>query len=249
MRGTNFIKQHLLITLITGFSSLMFAVWIWHWQSFVQQYVYPHVVSQLLQEQYLRDQIQSGKFVSTEIPEFSTSFTLPGKELIALSEGAFVSHEQLIEALSSRDRHRDELEAKVEALTRQGVEVDWALAALNTQYQDSKRLLSVVALGELKVRLFVSERKEDRGRIILNVNDAVIAKLMENGGEYTLRSNGTCIRVSARIESVFDEHHPIDAAIGRLHLDDYHQLFAGARDGSREAVVVLKEDAERCVIK
>ena len=201
--------------------------------SIIDQFITPRIVENLKKEQYLRDDIKEGRYVVTDEVSFADNNVVKGNTIQALNSELLASTADL-EAISNKVIT---LEASIknesEKLTRN-------LADANKEISELNQVIKALASKELKVTLFISDLASDKGYVVLNLHNKAIAQIIENGRKYYIHNNsGDSLKLRSRVEPAPAENYDKNATIGRLHRDDYHELFSGTKSGVRVAMIEI----------
>jgi len=235
------IKDHVIGASVAATFTILAATLVWQWEGFIENYIQPQIQKSLARDGYLQEEVKSGRFVVTNDNEFAKNQVIPSSKLVELKEGGFALKKSL--AISNEDTKsiERELSSRIDDLVKENTALKSHLVRLESANSELQAYFNVIASKKLKVELFVSERDADKGKIILNINNVVIANALENNSSYKVfGSNGDYERLITRIEVSTDSKRPQNAASGRVHEDDYHDLFDGATSGARIATIELK---------
>jgi len=201
--------------------------------SIIDQFITPRIVENLKKEQYLRDDIKEGRYVVTDEVSFAENNVVKSNTIQALNSELLASTADL-EAISNKVIT---LEASIknesEKLTKN-------LAEANKEIGELNQVIKALASKELKVTLFISDLASDKGYVVLNLYNKAIAQIIENGRKYYIHnSSGDSLKLRSRVEPAPAENYDKNATIGRLHRDDYHELFSGTKSGVRVAMIEI----------
>lgn len=201
--------------------------------SIIDQLIKPRIIESLKKEQYLRDDIKEGRFVVTDRVSFAKNHVIQGELIQGLNRGEFTtSHE--VDAINDKI-------AKLEMTIQR--ELDSSknnLFQANKEIDELNQVIQVLASKELKVTLFISDIDSDKGYVVLNLHNRSISQTIENDKKYYIyNSSGDSLRLKSRVEPAPAKHYNKNAAVGRLHRDDYHELFSGTQSGSRVARIKI----------
>lgn len=211
-----------------------FSLFIWIWKSTVKEHVYPYVVEQLLSDGYLLLKLKDNDLVSTDSTGSTKQVIVSKGTIDKLMRGEFVLTKQLSTVAQTNANTVQEINEQVDNLKSRNSELQIEIKRLS-------KFVQVLATRRLKVELFVSTQKADKGKIVLNIKNPVVANVLENNTTYKVyASNGDYEKLTTRIERISHPERSMTAAIGRVHIDDYHDLFDGARSGVRLAEISLK---------
>jgi len=201
--------------------------------SIIDQFITPRIVENLRKEQYLREDIKEGRYVVTDEVSFAENNVVKSNTIQALNSELLASTADL-EAISNKVIT---LEASIknesEKLTKN-------LAEANKEIGELNQVIKALASKELKVTLFISDLASDKGYVVLNLYNKAIAQIIENGRKYYIHnSSGDSLKLRSRVEPAPAENYDKNATIGRLHRDDYHELFSGTKSGVRVAMIEI----------
>ena len=199
----------------------------------VDQYITPRMVNNLQQDGYLKQDIKEGKYVVSDEIAFADNHTIRATVLNNLNNNAYMT---VTDAQALSDRVTG-LEAAMQAELKTSAQ---ALETAQQEIQELNELIKALTSKEIDVTLFVSDLESDRGYAILNINNRAISEILKNNQRYYIKSNdGERLKLKARIEPTPADNYDANAAIGRLHRDDYHELFSGTQSGTRVASIVF----------
>ena len=201
--------------------------------SIIDQFITPRVVENLKKEQYLREDIKEGRYVVTDKVSFAENNVVKGNTIQALNSELLASTADL-EAISNKVII---LEASIKNELEKSTQ---NLAEANKEIGELNQVIQALASKELKVTLFISDLASDKGYVVLNLHNKAIAQIIENGRKYYIHnSSGDSLKLRSRVEPAPAENYDKNATIGRLHRDDYHELFSGTQSGMRVAMIEI----------
>jgi len=202
--------------------------------SIIDQLITPRVVDNLKKEQYLREDIKEGRYVVTDKVSFAENNVVKGNTIQALNSELLASTADL-EAISNKVIT---LEASIKNELEKSTQ---NLAEANKEIGELNQVIQALASKELKVTLFISDLASDKGYVVLNLHNKAIAQIIENGRKYYIHnSSGDSLKLRSRVEPAPAENYDKNATIGRLHRDDYHELFSGTQSGMRVAMIEIE---------
>lgn len=202
--------------------------------SIIDQFITPRVVENLKKEQYLREDIKEGRYVVTDKVSFAENNVVKGNTIQALNSELLASTADL-EAISNKVIT---LEASIKNELEKSTQ---NLAEANKEIGELNQVIQALASKELKVTLFISDLASDKGYVVLNLHNKAIAQIIENGRKYYIHnSSGDSLKLRSRVEPAPAENYDKNATIGRLHRDDYHELFSGTQSGIRVAMIEIE---------
>ena len=202
--------------------------------SIIDQLITPRVVDNLKKEQYLREDIKEGRYVVTDKVSFAENNVVKGNTIQALNSELLASTADL-EAISNKVIT---LEASIKNELEKSTQ---NLAEANKEIGELNQVIQALASKELKVTLFISDLASDKGYVVLNLHNKAIAQIIENGRKYYIHnSSGDSLKLRSRVEPAPAENYDKNATIGRLHRDDYHELFSGTQSGIRVAMIEIE---------
>ncbi len=235
------IKDNLAISLVAVVFSIITFLLFFSWKSIVKEHIQPYVVEQLLGDGYLLLKLKDNDLVSTDSTGLTRQVIVSKNIIDKLMQGEFVRSEQLSTVAQNNTKAVQEIHKQVDGLKSMNVKLQLEIERLSKNNEQLDEFIQVLATRRLKVELFVSNQKADKGKIVLNINNPVVANALENNTTYKVyASNGEYEKLTTRIERTSHPERSLTAAIGRVYIDDYHDLFDGARNGVRFAEVALK---------
>ena len=201
--------------------------------SIINQYITPSIVESLKKEQYLREDIKEGRYVVTDQVSFAKNNVVKGDVMQGLNSGAFATRSDL-EAIADKVMALDiSIKGKLEKSSR-------SLADANKEISELNQVIQALASKELKVTLFISDIASDKGYVVLNIHNKAISQIIENDKKYLLYNGaGASLKLRSRVEPTPADNYDKNASIGRLHRDDYHELFSGTKSGARVARIEI----------
>lgn len=202
--------------------------------SIIDQFITPRIVENLKKEQYLREDIKEGRYAVTDKISFAENNVIKGHAIQDLNNGVFATSGDI----NSISMKVDELEISMQSeldKTKQN------LSAANKEIKELKQVIQALASKEVEVTLFVSDLESDKGYVVLNLHNKAIAQIIENDKNYYVyNTSGDRLKLRSRVEPTPAVNYDKQAAIGRLHRDDYHELFSGTRSGTRIAKIKIE---------
>ena len=137
------------------------------------------------------------------------------------------------------------LKKKVSAIEAQVNGTRTQVNSMETQVNGIKAILEPETESSIDVKLFWSERNEDKDLLVLNVENPKIDRLLQNGCFYTLTAqNQISLRLKSRLDrGMLDESDKKTTdSLGRIHNDQVGQLFKDSKwRGSGRAKVQLTQ--------
>ncbi|MEZ8792590.1 hypothetical protein AB6D86_11985 [Vibrio splendidus] len=235
------IQEHVIGVFITVFLAILSVVLAWNWESFVDAYIQPQIQQSFERDGYFREEIKNGQFVVTDDNEFAKNEIIPSDKLENLKNDAFASKKSVLDSRDNISDIESVINKRLDSLFNENSKLIQRLSELEKENNDLRSYLNVIASKKLKVELFVSERDADKGKIVLNLRNSIISTALENNSNYKVYgANGDYERLTTRIEVLTHSERSKNAVIGRVHQDDYHDLFDGATSGARYAYIALK---------
>jgi hypothetical protein len=201
--------------------------------SIVDQFITPRIVENLKKEQYLREDIKEGRYVVTDKISFAKNNAIQGNVIQALNSDVFAKTADF-DALSNK------LQNLEISMTHQLEKSTKSLTAAHQEIDELNQVIQALASKELKVTLFISDIDSDKGFVVLNLHNKSISQIIENDKNYYIyNESGDSSRLRSRVEPTTAVQYEKNAAIGRLHRDDYHELFSGTKSGTRIAKIKI----------
>ncbi len=235
------VQDHLIGVFFTTIFTVLGTVLAWNWESFVEAYIQPQIQQSFERDGYFREEIKNGQFVVTNDNEFAKNEVIPSDKLVSLKNDVFASKKLVINSRDNVNDIESGLNKRLDDLVIKNSKLQVRLDELEKENNELRNYLNIIASKKLKVELFVSERDADKGKIVLNLYNPIISTALENNSTYKVYgSNGDYERLTTRIEVSTHNERSKNAAIGRVHQDDYHDLFDGATSGARYAYIALK---------
>jgi len=193
----------------------------------------PRIIDNLKNVGYLREEIKEGKHVVTDKKAFSDNNTIQSRVMQDLDSGLFTKSDQTDDLLEKVDTLNVSLKTNM-ADSAEG------LTEVNNIIEELRQIITALTRNELDVTLFVSDLEHEKGFIVLNLDNRAISEMINNDTKYYIYSRfsnrfSDGLTLTARVESMSADNYDKHSAIGRMHRDDYHNLFAGSRSGKREA--------------
>ena len=197
----------------------------------VAQFIAPRVVHELRQQGHLREGIGEGRFVATDLKEFSENHVIPNAALLDLKAGRYATEEGIEAQLAP-------LEAAGEGRGREVSVLRQQVAELRATVDRLESLAETEQKGSFEVGLYISDLEADRNHLVLNRGNPLVAHFLKNGERYPVSVGaGSRRKFPVRLELTAAPGLPAEAAIGRLHREDYHELFDGVGGGIGRATV------------
>jgi hypothetical protein len=201
--------------------------------SIVDQFITPRIVENLKKEQYLREDLKEGRYVVTDEISFANNNVIQGDVIQELNADLFAKTADL-KVISDQVGQlevsvQNELEKTSISLTKANKEIE----ALN-------HVIQALASKELDIALFISDIDSDKGFVVLNIHNKAISQIIENDKKYYIYNDlGGSLKLRSRVEPAPAENYNKSASVGRLHRDDYHELFSGTKSGVRIAKIKI----------
>ncbi len=201
--------------------------------SIINQFITPSIVESLKKEQYLREDIKEGRYVVTDQVSFAKNNVVQGDVVQDLNIGSFARSSDLA-AIADKVMALDiSIKGKLEKSNR-------SLADANKEISELNQVIQALASKELNVTLFISDIANDKGYVVLNLHNKAISQIIENDKKYSLHNgSGGSLKLRSRVEPTPADNYDKNASIGRLHRDDYHELFSGTKSGARVARIEI----------
>ncbi|MFW1586379.1 hypothetical protein ACEWBR_21980 [Vibrio parahaemolyticus] len=235
------VQEHLIGVSVATIFTVLGVLIAWNWESFVEAYIQPQIQQSFERDGYFREEIKNGQFVVTDDNEFAKNEVIPSDKLESLKKDVFASKKSVIDSINNNKDFESRLNKRLDDLVDENEKLQARLGELEKENNELRNYLDVIASKKLKVELFVSERDADKGKIVLNLYNPIISTALENNSTYKVYgSSGDYERLTTRIEVSTHSERSQNAAIGRVHQDDYHDLFDGATSGARFAYIALK---------
>lgn len=210
------------------------------WKGIVDEFIYPQIKKELITENYLREEIKQGKFVSTTKDEFVKNHPIPSQRLVELKNQLYVKNTEIEELKTYMEKQQKIYQDQISQQQKAIAALISHQEELKKQLADFCQIVDILSTKRLEVRLFISTRNADRGKIILNGQNQAIFKTIKHGEDYVVSSpNGKTRKLEARIETIHAPGLSDDFSMGRIHSDDYDRLFNGS-SGTGTAQVLLE---------
>ncbi len=198
----------------------------------------PRIIDNLKNVGYLREEIKEGKHVVTDTKAFSDNNTIQSQVMKDLDRGLFTQSEQTDDLLKKVNTLDVSLKTNMENSTE-------SLMEANNTIEELRQIITALTSRELEVTLFVSDLEHEKGFIVLNLHNRAISEMIDNDTKYYIYNRfsnrfSDGLTLTARVESMSADNYDKHSSIGRMHRDDYHDLFAGSRSGKREATIKLR---------
>jgi hypothetical protein len=201
--------------------------------SIINQFITPSIIESLKKEQYIREDIKEGRYVVTDQVSFASNNVMKGEVIQGLNSGKFAKASDLSTIVDKVMALDISMKGKLEKSNR-------SLADANKEIGELNQVIQALASKELKVTLFISDIDSDKGYVVLNINNKAISQIIENDKKYALHnSSGGSLKLRSRVEPTPADNYDKNASIGRLHRDDYHELFSGTKSGARVAKIEI----------
>ena len=201
------------------------------WDVLVDKYLVGHIQKKLEEDNYLREEIREGQFVSTDRKAFSENHEIKAENLLNLKEGNLATTKSVkshIDGMSQEfDDHVDVLGAKLE-LRKSEIE------EFESRLQDALvriRILEAKQDGaKLTLEVYINSDSDKQGILTLNEDNETVSSLIGNNKHYDVRSsekeNRERYRVRLEPLSVGKDK---EGPFANLYIDDFHRLFEGER--------------------
>lgn len=201
--------------------------------SIVDQFITPRIIESLKKEKYLREDIKEGRYVVTDQVSFSENNIIRADRLQKLDQN-------LLAASADLDSVSDQVVA-LDISNKNTVEKSRKnLAEANKEIKELNQVIQALASKQLNVTLFISDMEGDKGYVVLNLHNKAIAQIIENNKSYYLyNTSGDRLKLKSRVEPAPADNYDKNAAIGRVHREDYHELFSGTQSGARVARIEI----------
>lgn len=200
----------------------------------VARFITPQVLAGLRQQGHVREEIDTGRFVVTDLKEFGENHVIPSAALLALKAGRYATREGVEARLASQEADGERRGQEIAALGREVDALGAAVARLEAFAETAER-------GAFEVGLYISDQEADRDHLVLNRDNPLVAHFLRNGERYAVSvDGGSRWKFPVRLESTAAPGLPPGAAIGRLHREDYHELFEGVGGGIGRATVHIR---------
>ncbi len=201
--------------------------------SIINQFIAPTIIENLKTEQYLREDLKEGRYVVTDQISFANNNVVKGDVLQDLNNGSFARVTDLAVIADKVMALDISMKGKLEKSNRN-------LAEANKEINELNQVIQALASKELNVTLFISDITSDKGYVVLNLHNKAISQIIENDKKYALyNAAGGSLKLRSRVEPTPADNYDKNAAIGRLHRDDYHDLFSGTKSGARVARIEI----------
>ena len=200
----------------------------------IDNHIAPRIKTKLASEGYLDENIKKGRFIVVNSESFSKNNKIDPKEVTSLKNGEFSKNKDLKEVRLRIENFEKEFRKEL-------IKSQEYIQVVKSELAEQNKIIEALTSKKLKVTLFVSNQEIDKGYIVLNLKNSAISHLIENGTKYYIYGDlDSKERLRARVEIATDENFPKNSAIGRVHEDIYHELFAGSSSGARKATIVLE---------
>jgi hypothetical protein len=197
----------------------------------VAQFITPQVIQDLRRQGQVREGIGEGRFVATDLQEFSENHVIPNAALLDLKAGRYATQAGVKSQLAPLEAAGEERGREVSALREQVAELRGTVRRLEALAETEQE-------GSIEVRLYISDLEADRNHLVLNRENPMVAHFLKNGERYPVSVGaGSRRKFAVRLEPTAAPGLSAEAAIGRLHREDYHELFDGVGGGIGRATV------------
>lgn len=201
--------------------------------SIIDQFITPRVIEALKKQQYLREDIKEGRYVVSDQISFAKNNVIKGTIIQELEEGLFAKSTDLEVILNNMAKIEVNLQSELDRSTKSLTDAHKEIAELN-------QVIQALASKEMKVTLFISDIDSDKGYVVLNLHNKAISQMIENDKKYYIVNNsGDSLKLRSRVEPAPAASYDKNAATGRVHRDDYHELFSGTKSGARIARIKI----------
>ncbi len=201
--------------------------------SIVDQFITPRIIESLIKEQYLREDIKEGRYVVTDKVSFSENNVIPADAIQKLKAGILAKSDDLDTVSDKVSSLEISINNELEKSTR-------SLAEANKEIAELNQVIQALASKELEVTLFISDLDSDKGHVVLNIHNKAISQIIENDRKYYIQNHsGESLKLRSRVEPAPANNFEKNSAIGRLHREDYHELFSGTKSGARVAMIKI----------
>ncbi|PMN12383.1 hypothetical protein BCT41_25090 [Vibrio splendidus] len=211
------------------------------WKGIVGELIYPQIKEELTNENYLREEIKQGKFVSTTEDEFVKNHPISSQRLTELKNQLYVRNTEIEQLKTYLEKQHKIYQEQLSQQQKVIVKLTARQKELNNHLAGVDKIVDVLSTKRLEVLLFISTRDADRGMIILNGQNQAIFKTIKHGEDYVVSSpNGKTRELEARVETIHAPGLSDDFSMGRIHSNDYDKLFNGS-SGIAKAQVLLED--------
>jgi hypothetical protein len=201
--------------------------------SIIDQFITPRIIEVLKIQQYLREDIKEGRFVVTDQMSFASNNVIKGNVIQELNGGLLATSANLAAITDKVVKLEENLQHELEKSTI-------SLSEANQEIKELNQVIQALASKELKVTLFISDLDSDKGYVVLNLHNKAISQIIENDKKYYIVNNsGDSLKLRSRVEPAPAEGYGKNSSIGRVHRDDYHELFSGTKSGARIARIKI----------
>jgi len=201
--------------------------------SIIDQFITPRIIEVLKTQQYLREDIKEGRFVVTDQISFASNNVIKGNVIQELNSGLLATSANLTAITDKVVKLEENLQNELERSSRN-------LSEANQEIKELNQVIQALASKELKVTLFISDIDSDKGYVVLNLHNKAISQIIENDKKYYIENNtGDSLKLRSRVEPAPAEGYDKNSSIGRVHRDDYHELFSGTKSGARVARIKI----------
>ncbi len=223
------------VVIVTVFLSLL---GFFGWDVAIDKFLVPHIRDTLIAEQYLRKEIQQGRFAVVDEDAFNTNFPLNPDHLRALDKQQFITPLQLSEPINRIQTEIKRIRRVYDTEQQNEIQL---LENTIARLQQRVSVLEAQAQGEFKLAVYHSDKKSEQGVIVLNKRNKTISELIENNERYALKSStGNRKWFKVRIQELNIDDEKSITPIARLYVEDYHELFDSERNsGIGQANILL----------
>lgn len=215
------VKKALLIS--TLISVLGCVVIFLGWDVAVDKYLIPRVEAKLLQDNYLREEIKAGKFVSTNQEAFHKNHIMDAQQLIKLNTKQIVS----LDSLDEIDQKIEQLKGQLAQLENQKI---LSIQKSIEEAQNSVAILQAKDSGKIKLKVYFHKDASQEGTLILNRNNPAVSSLIRNNDTYKVTSvNKNKERYKIRIQDLTVAGKSVTDAIASLYIKDHDELFDSSK--------------------
>ena len=219
----------LLIILILGAGVIFFK------DVAIDAYLLPHITKQLISNNYLSDDIKNGKFIVVEENSFNVNHKFDSSRTEDLKNDVFV---KIAKQSIVNDKHKNNISELQQSHNKD-------IETLNKEIKQLAVKLSILEAkerGDIKIDIFHSNNKFEKGYLILNKSNPTISALINNNERYTIiSSSGNKESFTSRIQDLYDGGKVTTNLVARLYVEDYHELFESEKNsGIGQARIRIK---------
>jgi len=214
------IKNHL-ISLITPV--VVALIIFFGWDVAVDKYLIPRVEAKLLEDNYLRDEIKKGMFVTTDKESFHKNHVLSAQQLIMLKDDKVASLKSITmieEKLVSLKKEMSDFEdEKIDPINQKLNEIIDGLSILKANDE-----------GKIKLSVYFHKDASQQGTLVLNRQNPAISSLIKNNDIYKLVSlNNNKEKYRVRVQDLTIDGKKVNEAIASLYIEDHDELFSSSK--------------------